>query len=87
MAYTIEFRRSATRELENLPRTHQENIRRRIDRLAHEPRPPGASLLVSTKRYWRLRVGDYRVIYDVMDRDRLIIIVRIGIRGDVYRNL
>lgn len=86
MAYRIEFRPSTEAALENLPRSEQQNIRRRLDQLAETPRPPGATRLVGFP-YWRFRVGKYRVVYEIRDAERRLIIVRIAPRGDVYRGL
>ena len=60
-------------------------MRAAIDLLAQEPRPPGCVALAGETRAYRVRVGDYRIVYEIFD-DRLVIqVVRIGHRRDVYR--
>jgi len=64
----------------------QERIRKDIDSLAHNPRPPGATAMQGTERgLIRIRVGDYRVVYQVKDRELIVLVVRIGHRREVYR--
>ena len=83
--YAVTFARSARRELEALEPPHIARILARIEALAREPRPGGARKLQGTQRLWRIRVGDYRVVYDVDDRQRVVDIVRVRHRRDVYR--
>ena len=81
----ITFARSARRELERLERPIAARILDRIETLADDPRPPGSRKLHGRNAYWRLRVGDYRVLYSVDDEKRVIDIVAIGHRRDIYR--
>ena len=60
-------------------------ISRAIDSLADNPVPPGARKLKGEERSYRIRVGDYRVVYDVLEEVVLVMILRIGHRKDVYR--
>ncbi|MCB1227916.1 MAG: type II toxin-antitoxin system RelE/ParE family toxin [Verrucomicrobiales bacterium] len=81
--YKIEFRKSVTKELRILPQQDQIRILQKIAELADDPRPPGCKKLSGQERY-RLRQGDYRILYEIQD-DRLIItIVRVRHRRDVY---
>jgi mRNA interferase RelE/StbE len=57
----------------------------KIDLLARNPRPSGTKKLVGEKNGWRLRVGDYRILYEIRDSDYRVLIVIIGHRRDVYR--
>ncbi len=57
----------------------------KIDALARNPRPGGTKKLVGEQNGWRLRVGDYRMLYEIRDSDRRILIVAIGHRREVYR--
>jgi mRNA interferase RelE/StbE len=82
--YRIAIKRSAAKELEELPTKDRRRIVRKIRRLGDEPRPPGCEKLSAQERY-RLRQGDYRILYEVDDEDLLVTVVRIGHRGDVYR--
>ena len=84
MIYTIVFLRRAQRELESLPNTDYERVRNAIAGLANNPRPSGCKKLTG-RDGWRIRIGDYRVIYGINDRELLITVVRIGNRRDIYR--
>jgi len=84
MAYTLEFRPRALRDLKGLPQNVQRRILEPIENLADDPRPPGVKKLSGTEDLYRIRVGDYRVIYQIRDKERLVVIVRIGHRGDIY---
>ena len=84
--YTVEISRQAVKAIARLERADPLRIRAAIDLLAGEPRPPGCVELASEASAYRVRVGDYRITYDVID-DRLVIqVVRIGHRRDVCRN-
>ena len=74
MSYAVEFLPSAGRELAALPKDAQRRLANRIDDLREDPRPPGAKQLQGGDRLYRLRVGDYRVIYSIESR-RLVILV------------
>lgn len=83
--YRVEIARRAVKALSGLPRRDQQRIRAAIDLLANDPRPPGCTKLSGELRTYRVRTGDYRIVYDVFD-DRLIVqVVGIGHRRDVYR--
>jgi mRNA interferase RelE/StbE len=83
--YQVEIARMAQKALAALPRKEQQRVRAAIDLLADEPRPPGCVALAGEERVYRVRVGDYRILYEVFD-DRLVVqVVRIGHRRDVYR--
>lgn len=70
-----------------LPRKEQQRVRAAIDLLADNPRPPGCVALTGEDHSYRVRVGNYRIVYEVFD-DRLVVqVVRVGHRRDVYRNL
>ncbi|HVA79501.1 MAG TPA: type II toxin-antitoxin system RelE/ParE family toxin [Candidatus Binataceae bacterium] len=85
MAYTVEFSSGADREFRKLAREIQLRLRPRIDALAGEPRPPGAKKLKGGDELWRIRVGDYRIVYEVRDRILVILIVRVAHRREVNR--
>jgi mRNA interferase RelE/StbE len=85
MPYAVEFVASAERQLEKLPRELQLRLSRRIASLSDDPRPPASRKLKGSEALWRIRVGDYRVIYEVRDRVLLVLVVRIGHRREVYR--
>ena len=84
MAYRIEITRAAVRDLKRLPRQAVHRIDRAILALGDDPRPAGAVKLRGSDITWRIRVGDYRVIYEIHDRKIVIVVVRIRHRRDVY---
>jgi mRNA interferase RelE/StbE len=64
---------------------HASRLGNAIRALAADPRPPGCRKLVGGTDYFRIRVGNYRVLYEVRDRDVLVLVIKIGRRGEVYR--
>jgi len=85
--YSITFARSARKELEKLPPTAARRIFEHIEALMKTPRPSRAIKLQGSKNLWRIRVGDYRVIYSIDDTARLIDISAVRHRRDAYRDL
>lgn len=85
MAYTVEISPSAERQLRNLPRNVQDLVRPRIRALATEPRPSGVVKMAGQKDTYRIRVGDYRVMYRIEDKVLLVSITSVGHRSNVYR--
>jgi mRNA interferase RelE/StbE len=83
-SYGVVVKRSAERELRAVPRPDLGRVVTRIRRLADDPRPPGSERLSGEDRY-RIRRGDYRVVYAIDDEQRIVEVVRIGHRRDVYR--
>lgn len=84
MTYTIEIKPSATKQIKKLSQDLQEQIALTINNLAINPRPDGVKKLKNLDSY-RVRVGDYRIIYKIQDNVLLIIVVRVGHRKDVYK--
>jgi mRNA interferase RelE/StbE len=82
-AYEIKFRPSAKREFKKLPSDIQQRIAPKIDALADNPRPFGCSRLTGMDAY-RIRVGDYRIIYEIRDAELVVLVVRIAHRREVY---
>jgi len=82
--YTILFARSARNELERLPSKFAMRILRRIERLALNPRPRGSRKLAGCENLWRIRVGEYRVIYAIDDSQRIVDISVVRHRRDAY---
>jgi mRNA interferase RelE/StbE len=83
--YSITFARSARKELEALNRPLLGRVLNRIEALARNPRPTGCQKLVGQGNLWRIRVGDYRVIYEIEDRSKTVDISAIRHRSDAYR--
>jgi mRNA interferase RelE/StbE len=85
--YSISFARSARKELEHLPGDVVERILAKIEMLAENPRPVGVIKLHGQKNLWRMRVGDYRVVYSIDDFSKAVDVSVIRHRRDVYRDL
>jgi mRNA interferase RelE/StbE len=83
--YTVTFARSARRELESLENATINRIFTRIGSLSDDPRPRDCVKLRGRKDLWRLRVGDYRVIYAVDDDQRIVDIIAVRHRRDAYK--
>jgi mRNA interferase RelE/StbE len=83
--YAVELLPSAARELAKIGRPIQHRIAGRIDRLSLEPRGGGAIKLRGPGELWRVRVGDYRIVYRIEDERLVVLIIRIGHRREVYR--
>jgi mRNA interferase RelE/StbE len=83
-SYSLLFKKSAERELRKVPKADLQRITHRIKDLAASPRPSGSEKLAGQDSY-RIRQGDYRVVYIVDDDQRLIEIIKIGHRREVYR--
>ena len=88
MSYIIEMLPSARKAMAALPKTDRERVDARILSLADNPRPHGAIPLNGTARgLWRLRVGNYRVLYEIRDDRLIVVIVDVGDRREIYRGL
>ena len=85
MAYRVELLRTAAKELERLPTEAKQAVRRAIAALADDPRPRGSKKLVGGHDYYRIRIGDYRVLYEVRARQVLVLVIAVGHRRDIYR--
>ena len=83
--FTVTFARSARQELESLESSTVRRILVKIEALAKEPRPPGCRKLQGEKNLWRIRIGDYRVIYSVYDGERRVDISAVRHRKDAYQ--
>jgi mRNA interferase RelE/StbE len=84
--YRLLLRRSVAKDLERVPKRDLKRILERIRLLAREPRPPGHEKLAGHERY-RIRQGDYRIVYSVQDEDLSVWIVKVGHRRDIYDRL
>ncbi len=86
MTYAIEFRPMARKVLERLPRTLRSRIKEALRALRDNPYPTGSAKLNTPRGcYYRVRVGSYRIIYEVAHEIRVVTIIRVGHRKDVYR--
>ena len=83
--YRIELRPAAVRELEGLAKSVRSRVVRKIESLATDPRPAGVKKLAGEDGLWRVRIGDYRVIYTVHDAVLLVLVVTVAHRREAYR--
>ena len=83
-SYTVELKPSARKELEHLSNQIIGRITRRLEALTSNPRPPDCKKLKGGDKEWRVRVGDYRVVYTIDDQKLLVSVTRIRHRGEVY---
>ena len=81
--YRIEFRASVEKDLRVMPEKDQIRILRRIEELASDPRSPMCKKLSGQERY-RVRQGNYRILYEIQDEVLIVTVVKIGHRRDVY---
>ena len=84
MTYDVRILRAARRALARLPHDDHQRAAAAIRALAQEPRPPGCKKLVGSL-YWRIRVGVYRVVYEIDDQGRVVVVSAVGHRREVYR--
>ena len=84
MKYKITFTRRAARELEEVAGPDRQRIGKRIDLLAENPRPNGVRKLQGADNLYRIRAGDFRVIYSIDDGLLTILVIRVGNRRDIY---
>lgn len=85
MTYSVELSRSAYKALKNIPHADAKKIRDKIEKLKKEPLPHGCEKLEGNDDLYRIRSGDYRVIYQIFNKRLIILIVKIGHRREVYR--
>jgi len=85
MKYAVVFDRSANKTFQSLDRPLQLRLLEHIEALADNPRPPGVKKLKGHHEHWRIRVGNYRVIYTLRDQQLIVLILKIGHRREVYR--
>jgi mRNA interferase RelE/StbE len=83
-SYAVELKRSARKELESLPDAVLARVVRRVESLTNDPRPAGCKKLKGYKDHWRVRIGDWRVVYIIDDTNKLVSVTRIAHRREVY---
>lgn len=83
-SYSVLIVRSAAKELEAVPTKNRRRLVQRIRALGDDPRPPGCQKL-SGKQKYRIRQGDYRILYEIADDELVVTVIRVGYRRDVYR--
>lgn len=83
-SYRIEFAKSVRKDFKRIPKNDADRILKKIESLAENPRTPESKKLTNDNSH-RIRIGNYRVIYDIEDEVLIVLILRIGNRKDVYR--
>ncbi|OZM69884.1 hypothetical protein CFN78_28075 [Amycolatopsis antarctica] len=85
--FSVELTTSAFRSLRKLDKPARRRVQEAIDALQHEPRPAGVRALQGQPGLCRIRTGDYRIIYVVRDSELVVLVVDVGHRREIYRNL
>lgn len=85
MLYIVKFTPHAARSFRKLPRDVQTRVSPSIELLKENPRPPGSEKLKGADDAYRIRVGDYRILYEVRDKELVVYIIETGHRREVYR--
>ena len=85
MTFRVTFATSAARQLRKLDPHARRRIQAAIELLSSDPRPPAATQLVGGGGEWRVRTGDYRIVYEINDGELLVLVLAVGHRRDVYR--
>ena len=85
--WVVHLPKRVVREFEVAPAALKEPLREALKTLQYHPRPVGCKKLAGRLQSWRIRVGTYRILYDILDRKRAVVITKIGPRKDVYRHL
>jgi mRNA interferase RelE/StbE len=83
--YQVVIKPSARKAVARLDRDTQRRVVRLLEVLADEPRPGGVVKMAGGENLWRIRIGDYRVVYEIQDRRLIVLVVRVAHRKDVYR--
>jgi len=87
MSWDLQIERRAQKALKKISNPYKTNLIQAIDRLSDNPRPDGCKKLKGSESLWRIRVNDYRIVYQIKDEHLLILIIRIGHRKDIYEGL
>jgi mRNA interferase RelE/StbE len=87
LKYRIEVKRSVAKALKKIPKPDRKRISEKIDSLADDLPRPEITKMKGDNPFHRIRVGDHRIIYEVQDEVLVVLIVKVGHRKDIYRNL
>lgn len=85
MRYAVQFKPSARKTLLKLERPIQRRLIEAADALADDPRPPNVEKMKGDDNLWRIRVGTWRIVYEIHDRQLTVLVLKLGHRRDVYR--
>ncbi len=84
--YRLSIKPSAAKEIEALPKNDRIRVIKRIKDLSENPRPPGCEKLSGNDKY-RVRQGQYRIVYSVSDKELVVLVVKVANRKDIYRGI
>lgn len=87
MNYRIEVKKSAAKSLSKIPKADQKRIAAKIDKLAEDTPNPDTTKMKGNNPFHKIRVGNYRIVYEIHEKVLLILVVKIGHRKDIYKNL
>ena len=87
MKYRIKVQRSAAKALKKIPKPDRKRISKKIDSLAEKLPSPDTTKMKGNNPFHKVRVGDYRIVYEIQDDVLVILIVKVGHRKNIYRNL
>jgi mRNA interferase RelE/StbE len=85
VTYKVTFTASAARQIRKLDPQGRRRIQAAIELLGTDPRPPAATQLVGGGGEWRVRTGDYRIVYEIRDGELLVLVLAVGHRRDIHR--
>lgn len=86
MTYRITLAPAAARQLRKFDPQVRRRIQAALELLSSDPRPPAAIKLVGGAGEWRVRTGDYRIVYDIADDQLVVLVLRMGHRREIYRS-
>jgi mRNA interferase RelE/StbE len=84
-SFGIRYTSAAAKQIRKLDRSAQLRVLKAVEILSETPRPPKGKQLVGGDGEWRIRTGDYRIIYEIHDHELLILVVMVGLRKEIYR--
>jgi len=87
LSYRIEIKGSAAKALKKIPKANRKRIVEKIDSLAESPPNPDTTKMKGNNPFHKVRIGDYRIVYEIQEDVLVILVVKIGHRKDIYRNL
>jgi len=87
LSYRIEVKRSAAKTLKKIPKASRKRIVEKIDSLAESPPNPDTTKMKGNNPFHKVRVGDYRIVYEIQEDVLMILVLKIGHRKDIYKNL
>lgn len=85
MTYVVSLTSQAEKDLRKLPKAVAERVAKALRALAEAPRPSGVKKLQAVDNAYRIRIGDYRIVYEIIDQQVTVIVIKIGHRREVYR--